>query len=224
MALAATGFFGGMQVASRLAPPDPAGLLVAALCVALPWIFLLGPLTAGLFRFARNACAAAEPELLDLLWGFRSALGPSLGLAALQGALTLVLVADLVFCFTSGRPALAVVAVVFLYGLLYWLLMLLYQWPLFAEQEISPRAVLRKSALLALDNFFPSLGFGGACFVLALLSWGFLLPALILWPGVTAFVQTRALRALLPRYGLLPPDRDPNEVVEDDSWGPGWHE
>src|SRR5262249_47768526 len=156
-----------------------------------------------------NACAAVEPELLDLLWGFRSALGPSLGLAAAQAAITLVLVADLFFCLTSGVPALAIVAVLFLYLLVYWCLTLLYQWPLLAEQQIGAGAVLRKSALLVLDNLMPSLVFGGAWFLLTLLCWGFLLPALVLWSAVTAFVQTRALRALLPRYGLMPPDRDP---------------
>ena len=51
------------------------------------------------------------------------------------------------------------------------------------------------------------------------------LPALLLWPAFAAFLQTRATRDLLRRYGLLPPEIDPNlEPADDERWGVGWHE
>ena len=49
-----------------------------AVAVGLPLVLLMGPLTAGLFRFIRNACAHAEPEVFDLFWGFRAAAGRSI--------------------------------------------------------------------------------------------------------------------------------------------------
>lgn len=136
-----------------------------------------------------------------------------------------MLAADCLF-FLSLRALPAVLAgVLFGYALLFWSITLLYQWPLLVEQETGARAVLKKSALMALDNIGFSLFTGALLLALTLLSWALVLPALLLWPAFAAFLQTRATRDLLRRYGLLPPEIDPNlEPADDERWGVGWHE
>jgi len=60
--------------------------------------------------------------------------------------------------------------------------------------------------------------------LMAVVAWGFVLPAFLLWPALCAFLQTRALRELLPRYGLLPVEPPPSPAGDEESWGDGWHE
>src|SRR5262245_7379761 len=98
MGLALTFLLGAVRLAG-LAPGNFTLPLIAA-TFAIPACLVLGPLTSGLFRFARNASATAEPELLDCLWGFRSMLGRSAGLAAIQLLVTAVLAADSFFFLT----------------------------------------------------------------------------------------------------------------------------
>ncbi len=207
-------------LAGRGIPLLPVAGGVTALVAA--WVLLMGPLTAGVYRYARNAAASAEPELLDLLWGFRSALRRAMGLSFTQLVVTSVLAADCLFLAAQRSVALMVLGVVFGYLSLYWLLAGLYQWPLLAELEIGVLAVLRKSALLVLDNLVFTVVIGLFAIILTIVCWGFLLPALILWPATMAFLQTYALRALLRRYGLLPPE--PVFDPEEDRGGIGWHE
>jgi hypothetical protein len=224
VALAATLAFGVLEVVRRVASGGALALWLALALWVLVSSAVLGPLTGGLFRYARNAAASAEPEMLDLIWGYRSRLRTCLGLWATQWLVTLVLAADALFFLTRGRLPLTALGVVFGYLLLYWASTLLYQWPMLAEQELGVLPVVKKSALLVLDNLPATLVLGGACLVLGVICWAFVLPAAILWPGVTAFIQTRGLRELLPRYGLLPPEVDPDVAAEEDSRGLGWHE
>jgi uncharacterized membrane protein YesL len=221
--LAVTLTVGGAQFAQWLLPGSgPRAVLAAAAAAGVPLVLVLGPATAGLFRFARNACAAAEPDLLDLLWGFRSVRRTAVLLALSQFVTAGVLLADLLFFLSFGSPAGAAGAALFGYLLLFWGLALLYQWPLLAELEAGPRSILKKSALLVLGNPGPSLATGALALSFTILAWGIVLPALLLWAGVLAFLQTRVLRLLLQRYAILPPDPVPEPA--DESWGHGWHE
>lgn len=226
--LAASLLFGVLEVSRRaglaaLALASPAFLLLQAAACLPPLVLVLGPLTGGIFRLARNVAAGEDPGLLDLLWGFRSALGRCAGLMALQLLVTIVLGADFIYLVMQRSLPLMIAGVFFGYLLLFWGLMSSYQWPLMVEQQISPPAAVRKSALLTLDNLGYTLAVGASCLVFSLFCWVLLLPAFIAWAAVLAFVQTRALRPLLQRYGLLPQAPDPDDPV-DETWGHGWHE
>ena len=102
--------------------------------------------------FARKAAAREEPDLFDLAWGFRGALGRSLALAAVQVYGLLLLSANCWFYLSHRSLPLVILGAAQCYLALFWLAMILYQWPLLAEQEIPTRQIVRKSALLALDN------------------------------------------------------------------------
>jgi uncharacterized membrane protein YesL len=243
-------FFGGQAAGLALFGRLPGLLpgLLALLCAGAAALGIGGPLLAGVYRFARNAAARREPELFDLAWGFRSAFGRSAALAAVQAGLALVLVVNCYFYVTRGHPVVVALGAVFGYGLLFWSLMCLYQWPLLVEQTEAPAAeslvsVLKKSALLALDNFGYTLVLALPAPLACLCGWAAvgtlagaawmviiveasLIAAALLGPGVTAMFLTQATRELLRKYRVLPPDPtlDPMAGETHELGGYGWHE
>lgn len=200
----AAGFWAASAMASELPGQLPflASLLLAQFCLALA----LGPLAGGLFRFCRNAAARSEPEMLDLLWGFRDAPGLCLRLALLQGGVLLLLGVNCAFYFTWRSLPGYLLGMLTLYGLLFWLATSLYHWPLVAQGETRVRTIIRKSALLVLDNGLYSLGLALAWVLLAIVLWMVVLPGALLWGGCSAMLATQATRELLRKYGILPPD------------------
>lgn len=180
--------------------------LLSLLLAGVGLVVIGSPLTAGVFRFTRNAAARQEPELFDLAWGFRHALGRTLGLGAIQAVGVLLLAGNCYFYVLQRWPVLVVVGAVFGYLLLFWSVACLYQWPLLAEQELSPVATVKKSALLVLDNFPYTLGLGLLLVLLTAICWATVLGGAVLWPGLAAMFLTQATRELLRKYGILGPD------------------
>jgi uncharacterized membrane protein YesL len=200
---------GGQTLAAMLFSALP-GSLPGLLSVAgggLALALVGGPLAAGLFRYARNVAARQEPDLFDLGWGYRAALGRSLRLAGVQMLVGMVLAGDALFFLTRGQPVVVGLGAIFGYLCLFWCLMSLYAWPLLAEDETGRvRSVLRKSALLVLDNFPYTLLLALFLLVLSVLLWGTVIGGAILWAGSMAMFQTQATRELLRKYGVLGPD------------------
>ena len=180
------------------------GLFVAA--AFAPLVGLLGPLTGGLFRYARNAAERAEPEIADFLWGFRSAGWRCIKLAALQCGVAVVLLGDAAFFLAHRQLAFAIAAAFLIYLAAFWGLATTYQWPLLVHTTDRTRVIVRKSLLLALDN----LGFSLAIALVSLLLTAVLIVtamgALLLGAGSLAMLHTQATRELLRRYAILGAD------------------
>lgn len=198
----------------RGGPGDWLPVLFALLLVAA----LMGPLLAGTARLVRKIVAREDPALGDLFRLAGRHAREGVGLAVIQAGVTGLLVVDLLF-FAGASGALRWLAVPLVYLLLFWLLMLPFQWPLAAEGAGTPPVVIRKSALLLLDNFPFALGVGALTLLFTLLCAASTIGLVLLWPGVLAFYHTLATRAMLRRYGLLPPEPDPAEASADgDAW------
>lgn len=222
------GLFAGHALGTVLFSALPGSLrtLLTVLTALLVGAAVGGPVAAGLFRFSRNAAARSEPEVFDLGWGLRSALGRSMGLGLIQAIGAALLAGNGYFYLFQRQTVWVVLGAVFGYLLLFWLMMLLYQWPLLIEQDLAPVAAVRKSALLVLDNFGYSLGVGLVAALLTVLLWGFLVPGVLLWGGAMAVLSTQATRELLRKYGVLGPDPtlDPIAGETHEFGGHGRHE
>jgi hypothetical protein len=200
--------------------PGQLPAFLATLTALLGLTLVGGPLLAGCYRFARNACARQEPDLFDLSWGFRAALKPSLALAAAQFFGTLLLGGNAAFYLSLRQPVYIVLGALFGYLLAFWLLTMLYQWPLLVVQELEPKrvragAAIRKSALLVLDNLGFTMGIAAVCLLVSALLWVTLVGAALLWLGAMAMLQTQATRELLRRYDVLPPDPTLDPIAEE---------
>lgn len=205
------------------------GLLAAFLALAIGAL-ACGPLTAGLFRFARNAAARQEPEVFDLAWGYRALSGRSAALAIVQLLVSALLAGNCVFYLAQGRFLPMVLGVLFGYVLAFWCLAMLYQWPLaVGQREEGPpplSRVLTQSALLVLDNPGYSAALGLCVGALALAVWLPVVPGAMLGAGAGAMFLTQATRELLRKYGLLPPDPTLDPIADEthEFGGHGWHE
>ena len=219
----------GQALHGRL--PGQLPLLLAAFAVLAGLALVGGPLLGGIFRYARNVAARREPEVLDLLWGFRSALRPSLALGALHFGGVTLLAGNAAFYFTQRGFVPVLLGTVFAYTLGFWLLMMGYQWPLLVGQEDDApaprvRTALRKSVLLLLDNTPFTLVTAGAALLLSLVVWLTMVGGVLLWAGALAMLQTHATRELLRKYEVLPPDPtlDPIAAETHELGGHGRHE
>ncbi len=143
---------------------DHIGLLVLA---NLLWVALCLPVvtapaaTAGLFHLAREIARGKDASLRDFFTGFRRLFLPALKLGLVD--LTALLVLWVNIDFYSHMRGGAVIPGMVLAAALVWvasffLLMHAHLYPLLAGGESSLRQLLRKSALLTLDNLAFTMG------------------------------------------------------------------
>ena len=137
---------------------DHVGLLVAA---NMLWLVLCLPVvtapaaTAGLFHLARGIAEHEPVSIRDFLDGFRGHFLPALKAGAFSLAAAFVLWINIDFYSHLGGRAsvpgmLLAAAMIWIGGFV--LLMHAHMFPLIVTGERSLRAVLKKSALLTLDN------------------------------------------------------------------------
>lgn len=226
--LVGAGLMGGQAVGvvATGGMPPRLGTLLSFLFAGLGGVVLGSPITAGIFRYTRNAATRQEPELFDLAWGFRGGFRRALGLGSLQALGVLLLAGNCYFYLLQRLPVLVVVGAAFGYLLAFWGLASLYQWPLLVEQELTPVAAVKKSALLVLDNFFFTLAVGVMALLLTAICWVTMLGGVLLWAGMTAMLLTQVTRELLRKYGVLGPDPtlDPIAGETHELRGLGQHE
>jgi hypothetical protein len=219
--LAGAGFFGGQALGARVFGGLPGVLpFLAVTATALLGLALLGgPAAAGLFRFARKAAAREEPEVFDLVWGFRGGLRPATRLAAVQAFATATLAGNAAFYFGQGHLGAVVLGALCAYAGLFWLAACLYQWPLLAQYPAAGvGSAVRKSALLVLGNPGYTAGVLGVLAACAGLAAVTVAGAILVLPGLAAALATQATRELLRRYGLLGPDPTLDPVTQEVEW------
>jgi uncharacterized membrane protein YesL len=174
-----------------------------------------GPLTAALFEHARRLMSHDDPDWRDLPVSVARLWQRGLGLAGLQVIVSLILLVDALFFLWQRAAPLHWLGAAFIYPILFWWSAALLQWPLAVERPAEPLLqVVKKSFLLILDN----LGYAATLAAVVLLLTAFCLAwpigwigLTLAWAGILAFIQTAALRELLPKYGLLAAPASPPE-------------
>lgn len=183
----------------------------------LLWILLAIPLitapaaTGGLYHLTRRMAWGEPAHVRDFFVGFRAHLKPSTAIgAATMAVFVLLWVAVDFYSHLRGPmeiPGL-VISAVLLWGGLFLLLMHVHAFPLVVDGERSFVQILRKSALLVLDNPAFTLGVivqATAVKVICIITGaGFFLAAV----SFTALLLSIAHRELLRKYrpGEVPPD------------------
>jgi hypothetical protein len=165
-----------------------------------------GPLTAAIVHHARRILIRDDPSWWELFSAIPRLWRRGLTLALVQGVVTLVLIVDAGFFLAQEKALWRPVGMLFLYPLLFWWISGLLQWPLAMQRVEEPIwQVIKKSALLLIDN----LAFVAMLAVILTLLLAICLVTriglVLAWAGVLAFIQTAALLELLPKYGP-PPD------------------
>jgi hypothetical protein len=191
--------------------------IVGVVCVILWTIFVSAPATAGVFHMAATMAKRDLPSVSDILVGARQFGAASWKLAAAQMAISIVALSDIVFFYVQFAHThnffFALAGALAVYGLGFWGMMVVLQWPLLVEQRPTTLKLIYRSLLFVADNLsFTTIIF----FVIILLTILCIGPGVaLLLMGAIAVTTTTALRELFRKYGLVEIE---SEVVEDRGW------
>jgi hypothetical protein len=203
---------------------------VGAVCLSIVLLtMVVFPLYGGLCWIAHKVLTRDEPGYTDMWNGARAMYLRSAGLGLLQLVVTAILVSNIVFYLLRGTLAFLLLAILFMYGLIYWGMNCLYHWPLLIANEagIVRREDGEKPGMLSvLRNGFlmASSAPGYTLLLTALLAITLALLAVsglglaLLSGGVAAYLSTQATRDQLIRFGVLPTEPDPDEEVVEEAW------
>ena len=212
MAAIVAGLAYGTQIGGNFPPVVLLPLLFAFL------LLVIGPFCVGIFTLAHNIVYNQQPGIGDLLDGYRKSLWTAIKWSALNLAIGAILIGDTVLFIGLTRQSKSWFgpAIVTAYLLIFWGMTLIYQLPILIYQRPSALNVLKKSALLVLDN----LGFTAVVFF-AIIAFTILCAAPkfvgmpIIYFGAVPILCTRATRELLVRYALAPEEREPDPVGDE---------
>lgn len=178
--------------------------------VVLVGPIVLGPFTAGLYTLARAMFTRDDPHVFDLWRGAIKHLRGSWALAYAQAFVTTVLMGDLYFLLTRPGAVLKVIGVIVGYILLFWLMMLVYQWPLLVEQGKPLKTTFLRSVLLSAHNPFYTLAFTFVVTLMLVLPLylffrypsgaASLIPVSLMWSIIIAALHTSATLEILRKY------------------------
>ena len=226
---------------------DALGLLCAVsltlfLAAAIPLFFFLksiplgaaafclitSPLFAGACRLAQRVYDHDEPGYLDLWIGFRRLFFRAALVGFVQAAVFGALAFYIVFYSSLSGFGFMLLSFLMWYAAAFWAMNCLYHHPLLVASEqgivrqkggepMRMRAVFRNGLVLSISAPAYSLslviGLIAITIPLAISAVG-----LALVGAFPAFLCMRAARDQLIHHGLIPPDPDPEEPVQDDVW------
>ncbi len=189
--------------------PRSGGVMLIGLVLMLAPL-VLSPLLAGLFTLARAMLRHDDPHLFDIGRGMRRLARRAWALGYVQTLVNTILISDLGWLMARPEMPLKMAGIVVLYVLLFWSMMMTYQWPLLVEQDAPVSAILRRSFLLAAANPFYTLAvtllvafllLGPIAFFFAF-SFGpvILVPVSLLWGMLVSSLQTAATLEILRKY------------------------
>ncbi len=181
--------------------------LVAFLAIA----FLAAPMTVAVCSVAQALLNGEEPGMRELWRRFRTHYWPTVKASSTMLAVLVVLVIDIIFFLSSGRRIVQWIAVPWLYLLLYWLLMTLYVAPLIAREHVSLLSLLKRTALLVLDNLVVTIALLLEVLLIIFLCWLLQFPVFILQGGLLALLLVTALGEVLQKY-----EKTVSEELEDE--------
>ncbi len=201
------------QKLGKFLPPIPGNLLGALL------ITLFAPaLYAAIVYVAHEAVRFEEVSFADVGRAFKRFYGVATRLGAIQSGVVLILLMNLIFYVNWKTTAGLMATLICLYVLLFWTMMLVYQYPLLIAQETGlldepelgkaakrgARAVVRRSFFLALGSPLYTVAILAGILLLTLFMGATAVLFVSIWAGMMAFITTLATRELLIKYDVIP--------------------
>jgi hypothetical protein len=171
--------------------------------VAIPWVTIVAvlaslipapPATAALYYVAHHLANRRVVRFGDLLEGFRTYLVPSFKIAGLLLVSGAVLVGDVVFYLNTQSTLFAILGLLGLWALAFWLGIQVYLFPLLISQEDkSLKLILKNASLLTLAYPFFSLGIWIVVVLATVVSALAVILLGTLWMPFIALLNSRAL-------------------------------
>ncbi|TMW71390.1 YesL family protein [Alteribacter natronophilus] len=163
-------------------------------------VFTLGPATAGLIYVIRQKQLGKSVRPADYWYAFRLYLKPGLVFTLLY---LLVSVPGVVYFFLliqGGTFLTYFGAIIVLYILILWHLLLLYAMPLMVEQQIHSSSLLLKRALrLVTENYIFTVNIALYMVILTIICTVISI-FIVIWSGWIAMTACNAMRYLMSKY------------------------
>lgn len=177
-------------------PAEGSAMVAVLLAMLLPT-----PASVGIHAYA-NQLVKEERVEFDLFWsGLKRYWRRSLALFGIGLAGVALLGLNLAFYATNPTPALKLIAIIWLYALLLWLMMQLYVNALLVEQEDKGlKLILRNAFVITIDNLVPSFVLLVILTILSAVSVGIALLVALLTGSFIAVVESRAVLTYLEKY------------------------
>lgn len=184
--------------------------ILTFLVVFLVAVFLASPVMTAVCSVARSLMDGDEPGVGE----FWRRLGVHYWLTVKTSASMLivlvVLIVDIVFFLSSSKRIVQWIAVPWLYLLLFWLLIATYVFPLIAHERVGLLKLLKRAALLALDNLVITIIVLLEAALIAVVCWLLLFPVIVLLGGTLGLLLVTALAEVLRKY-----EKGPHGAPED---------
>jgi uncharacterized membrane protein YesL len=191
-------------------------LFAESLLVALPVVIVITSPLIGAGFYVTNLILRGDYVVpRDFIEGARKLFWRSLAVSAAQVTLASILVLDIVWFLARPTWLSKIVALVFVYVLLFVVMVSTYLFPVIVNQDVGFRQTLKNAALLTLANPFYSLIIAVFQVGVAVLSLRFVPPVFCMaYLGFIGLLGNRATVVLLKHYGVIP---DEEEEGENDS-------
>lgn len=187
------------SIADRIIPLE---LLMLAPILTVIVLLVAGPGTAALYH-SSHRFIELEPVTFGLFWrGFKRYFFRGWLLAVTDFAGLFVCMIGFSFYWFSGELFQQIIAVLFIYLLLFWVLMQPYLYVLLVSLDLSVYHTVRNAAVLVIGNPGATLGLAFITLLSAIFVPVFNIVALIVGPCVVAFTGHRVTADLLEAYGL----------------------
>ena len=225
--------FAAFTVPASLAAAVPhargSGVWASAALAVLIYLLTVPPLYAGICSLALKVLEHDEPSYIDIWRGFRLLYWHSVALGTVHVLAAAILLANMLFYLSRPSLPFLFLAIVFGYALLFWLMNVFYHWPLLiaAEAGLIKRETGEKPRLGSVfrNGFLLTVSAPAFTLLLAALLCSIAVPLIVsgvgmalLLPGFAAFLTTQATRDQLVRFGVAPPQFDPDEPINDERW------
>jgi uncharacterized membrane protein YesL len=159
------------------------------------------PASVGILTYA-NGLANEQVVEFGLYWnGLRALWWRSLVLSLIGIIGAAVLGVNIYFYLNSGAQVLHLFAILWVYALVFWAMMLLYMGPLLVEQhDKSFRLILKNALLLCIDNLPTTAVILVVLLALSVVSILVTLLVALVTGSVVAMVETKAVFTFLAKY------------------------
>lgn len=180
----------------------PAELLIGTPVLTAIALLLAGPGTAAMYHSAYRFIELEPVTYRLFLSGFRRFFIRGWILGFVDLFVLMVLLIGFMFYWNSGELFLQIVAILFVYFILFWALLQPLLYPLLTRLNISVYHTFRNAAVLVVGRLSVALALG-LLSLLSLLLLGILnVLALLLGPSVLAITAHRSIEHLLEAYDI----------------------
>lgn len=162
---------------------------------------LFGPATGGAYALIKQIIEGTYRSISEYKKVFLKYFWRSLFLVLVCGLMLLFILLNIFVCIESSVFLFRFIGGIWLYVLLFWFIMMQYVFPLLVQQNIGILTIIKRAALLALDNILLSLIILLAGLLITFISVAFVVPFVILWLSLLGLMQHYAFVQVLAKYG-----------------------